>query len=77
MSTALGSVPEVAADAALLVPDTSVTALAEGLRRVLADSARRADLRGRGLERARQFSWRRTAEETMDALWRAAAGERQ
>jgi glycosyltransferase involved in cell wall biosynthesis len=63
VTTALGSVPEVAGDAALLVPDTSVVALAEGLRRLLADPARAA-----------RFSWRRTAEATMDALWRAAGG---
>jgi glycosyltransferase involved in cell wall biosynthesis len=30
------------------------------MRRVLTDSALRADLRGRGLERARHFSWERS-----------------
>jgi glycosyltransferase involved in cell wall biosynthesis len=74
VTTSLGSVPEVAADAALLVPDTSVVALAEGLRRLLVDHERRRDLARRGLERAAQFSWRRTAEATMDSLWRAASG---
>lgn len=74
VTTSLGSVPEVAADAALLVPDTSVVALAEGLRRLLADPGLRRDFALRGLARAAQFSWRRTAEATMDALWRAAGG---
>jgi glycosyltransferase involved in cell wall biosynthesis len=74
VTTSLGSVPEVAAEAALLVPDTSVVALAEGLRRLLVDRERGEDLARRGLERAAQFSWRRTAEATMDALWRAAGG---
>ena len=74
VTTSLGSVPEVAGDAALLVPDTSVVALAEGMRRLLADPGLRRDLAGRGRARAAQFSWRRTAEATMDALWRAAGG---
>jgi glycosyltransferase involved in cell wall biosynthesis len=74
VTTALGSVPEVAGAAALLVPDTSVIALAEGLRRLLADGGVRADFARRGLARAAEFSWHRTAEATMDSLWRAVGG---
>jgi glycosyltransferase involved in cell wall biosynthesis len=72
LSTAQGSVPEVAGDAAWLVPDTSVRALSFGLAQLLSGPDRRRDLRARGLARAAQFSWRRTAEETMNSLWRAA-----
>lgn len=72
LSTARGSVPEVAGDAALLLPDDSVSTLAGGIRRLLDDPALRRDLRERGLAHAARFSWRRTAEQTMDSLWRAA-----
>ncbi|MEX1255452.1 MAG: glycosyltransferase family 1 protein [Dehalococcoidia bacterium] len=55
---------EVADDAALLVDPLNVDALAGALRRLLADDGLRADLRVRGLERARKFSWQRVAHET-------------
>jgi glycosyltransferase involved in cell wall biosynthesis len=60
------SLPEVAGDAALLVDPTCVEALAEAMRRVLNDAELQADLCGRGLERAAEFSWERTARETVE-----------
>jgi glycosyltransferase involved in cell wall biosynthesis len=36
------------------------TAIADAMRRVLTDATLRADLRARGLERARSFSWERS-----------------
>jgi glycosyltransferase involved in cell wall biosynthesis len=35
------------------------------MRHVLSDQALAADLRARGLQRAQQFSWERTARETL------------
>jgi glycosyltransferase involved in cell wall biosynthesis len=35
-------------------------AIAEAMHRVLTDAALRADLRARGLARAREFSWERS-----------------
>jgi glycosyltransferase involved in cell wall biosynthesis len=60
------SLPEVAGDAAVLVDPDSVDAIADGIRRVWEDDALAADLRARGLERARAFSWERTARLTAD-----------
>lgn len=60
------SLPEVAGDAAVLVDPESVEAIAEGIGRVWEDDALAADLRARGLERARLFSWERTARLTAD-----------
>lgn len=60
------SLPEVAGDAALLVDPESVESIAEGIARLWEDDALAADFRARGLERARSFSWERTARLTAD-----------
>ncbi|MCH7837091.1 MAG: glycosyltransferase family 4 protein [Chloroflexi bacterium] len=64
---------EIAGDAALLVDPRNVGALAEAMGRLLSDDALRADLRARGLERAKQFSWQRTARETLSVYESVAA----
>lgn len=56
------SVPEVVGDAGLLADPRSSQEIATALRRVLDDPALAADLRERGLRRARDFSWGKTAE---------------
>ncbi|HEV3141710.1 MAG TPA: glycosyltransferase family 1 protein [Vicinamibacterales bacterium] len=53
----VSSLPEVAGDAAMLVDPYDPEALADAMVRVLTDETLRKDLRRRGLERARQFSW--------------------
>ncbi|MDW8325557.1 MAG: glycosyltransferase family 1 protein [Anaerolineales bacterium] len=57
--------PEVAGDAALLVPPTDVPALAEALGRATADEAVRAELIARGFARARAFTWSKSAEQLL------------
>jgi glycosyltransferase involved in cell wall biosynthesis len=66
-----GALPEVTAGAALLV-EPAPGPLAAALEQILADSALRERLRAAGLARAAQFSWERTARETL-AVYRAAA----
>lgn len=66
------SLPEVAGDAAILFPPLDVCALADAIEDVLENRSVAEGLRRKGLERARQFSWQRTAEETM-AIYRAVA----
>jgi glycosyltransferase involved in cell wall biosynthesis len=61
------SLPEVAGDAALLVSPDDTDGLAEAIARVLADEALASTMREKGLRRAAQFSWRRTAELTLEA----------
>ena len=53
----VSSLPEVAGNAAMLVDPYDPDALADAMLRVLTDESLRQDLRRRGLERARQFSW--------------------
>ncbi|HMQ32356.1 MAG TPA: glycosyltransferase family 1 protein, partial [Chloroflexaceae bacterium] len=61
LCSAAASLPEVVGDAALTFDPASPEALAEGLARLLGDAELRRELRARGLRRAREFSWRRTA----------------
>jgi glycosyltransferase involved in cell wall biosynthesis len=56
-----GAQPEVAGDAAVIVPAGDDHALTEGMLQVLADDALRTGLVARGLRRAEQFSWERSA----------------
>jgi glycosyltransferase involved in cell wall biosynthesis len=68
ITSSTSSLPEVAGDAALLVDPHDAGAIAGALTRVLTDQALAADLRARGPERARAFSWERTARETLALL---------
>jgi glycosyltransferase involved in cell wall biosynthesis len=72
LTSNVSSLPEVAGDAALLVDPTDVTAIATGLSRLLSDPALAESLRARGRARAAEFSWERTARETL-ALLRSIA----
>ncbi|HVY60355.1 MAG TPA: glycosyltransferase family 1 protein [Planctomycetota bacterium] len=60
------ALPEVAGDAAELCA-IEPEAIAAGLDRVLGDAERARALRERGLARAREFTWRRCAERTLEA----------
>jgi alpha-1,3-rhamnosyl/mannosyltransferase len=59
------SLPEVAGEAAWLFDPTSVDAIAETVRRALADEAARVERRALGLHRAAQFAWAQTAAQTL------------
>lgn len=66
------ALPEIAGDAAVLVDPLDEESIYYGLRRVVTDAALRESLRERGLHRAAQFSWERTARETV-AVYRKVA----
>jgi len=65
------SLPEVAGDAALLFDPHDESAIAAALKRLLEEPQLAEDLRARGLARAREFSWQRTARLTLDSYARA------
>ncbi len=69
----VSSMPEVVADAGILVDPHSVDALADGLQRVVTDRSLHDELSRKGLERAKLFTWDRTARETLAVYERAAA----
>lgn len=60
--------PEICGDAALLAGPDDAPKWQAHVRSLLASPALRAELRGRGLERAKAFSWRDSAEGYLDLL---------
>ncbi|HKA27074.1 MAG TPA: glycosyltransferase family 1 protein [Gaiellaceae bacterium] len=62
VATSAGALPEVAGDAAILVPERDPVALAGGIERALADRDR---LVRAGLQRARRYSWAETMRRTL------------
>jgi glycosyltransferase involved in cell wall biosynthesis len=65
------SLPEVAGDAALLFDPHDESAIASALKRLLTEPELTENLRSRGLARAREFSWQRTARLTLESYARA------
>jgi glycosyltransferase involved in cell wall biosynthesis len=69
VSSDAASLPEVVGDAGILVPPNYATGYARAMSDLSADDAQRAELRRRGLARARAFTWERVALET-DRVYR-------
>jgi glycosyltransferase involved in cell wall biosynthesis len=65
------SLPEVAGDAALLFDPRDESAIAGAVERLLGDPDEAGRLRARGRERARSFTWERTARLVLDSYARA------
>jgi glycosyltransferase involved in cell wall biosynthesis len=65
--------PEVTAGAALLFDPTDVESIANAISRIVGDDGLRAELTQRGLARAAELSWSRTAR-TCAALYRTVLG---
>lgn len=73
--TSRGScMPEIVGDAAVLVDPYSVEAIAEGIAKIMNDPGLADDLRRKGLERAKGFTWRDSARQTLAAYHQALAG---
>lgn len=70
----VSSLPEVVGDAALTVDPLDTEAIGDALQRVLTDRALADNLRARGRERARQFTWEKTARATLAVYEKVASG---
>jgi glycosyltransferase involved in cell wall biosynthesis len=66
-----GSLPEIAANAAVVVDPLDEQSIAAGLNRVLGDSGLSEQLRAAGLRRAADFNWSTAAQVTRAALEQA------
>lgn len=62
------SLPEVVGDAGLMVDAYDVDAIGDNIIRLVENTRLRADLSLRGLARAKEFSWDRTAQQTWQVL---------
>jgi len=65
--------PEVAEGAALMVDPNNVEGLSSALEQVLLDGAVRTRLVDQGFERARQYTWKRAAEQLLGVYRQVAA----
>lgn len=68
------SLPEVVGDAAVTIDPDDVDAIAAAIGAVLRSPGRAARLRAAGLDRAAGFTWRKTAEKTLDVYRSLANG---
>ena len=59
------SIPEIVGDAGLIVDPDNIEELAEAIWKVLTDKKLRENLIKKGYERIKQFSWEKTAKETL------------
>ena len=63
----ISAMPEITAGAALLVDPYRVEEIAEAMDRIASDSNLRRNLSQAGLDRSKEFSWERTARESLAA----------
>jgi glycosyltransferase involved in cell wall biosynthesis len=75
LTTAFSSLGEVAGDAALTLTELELEPFARELTRLVSDAELRRDLRRRGLEHARKFTWERCAAQTLGCYQRALDAE--
>lgn len=62
------SMPEVGGDAAIYVDPYNSRDISEALRGLMGSSSLQKQLRDRGIERARQFTWEKAARETLEVF---------
>ena len=67
-----GSMAELAGDAAMLVDPYDIESIANGMAQVLHDSELRQSLIERGIKRAASYTWKRSAELTLQILERVS-----
>jgi glycosyltransferase involved in cell wall biosynthesis len=71
----VGALPEVLNGAGMLVSPHDEEAMASRIEPLLTDEATRSGLREKGLRRARDFSWEKTAQATLE-VYRELAGQK-
>jgi glycosyltransferase involved in cell wall biosynthesis len=75
--SARGSLGEVVGSAAVIVEPEDISSISDALVKFYSSAALREDFRKRGFLRAAEFSWERTARETLKVYSAAVAGRRK
>ena len=65
LTSSVSSLPELTGDAAVLVDPLDTEGMSEALEKLLKDTSFRASLAERGRRRAREFSWKKCATQTL------------
>ena len=73
ITTKEGSLEEVAGDAAYFVDAKSTESIANGIKKVFNDGKLQKELSEKGLKRANEFSWKKTASDTL-SVYRQVLG---
>jgi len=74
LASRASSIPEVVGDAGLLVDPLEPEQIAEGMEKLAGDRGFAEELSLKGLSRARQFSWEKTADTIIDVYREVAEG---
>jgi len=72
----ISALPEVARDAALLVDPYDIDALADALMRLTEDEALREELRQKGYQRVKQYTWAMSAQKMLSVYQKLYNGEK-
>ena len=70
-----GSLPEVVGDAGLIIDPEGEDSIAGAIERLWESDTLRSELREKGLRRAKDFSWEKTARETLKVYEELMDGE--
>jgi glycosyltransferase involved in cell wall biosynthesis len=73
ITTTASSLPEVAGDAAVLIPADDLDALSDAMKKLAYDDSRRAHLASAGQLKAQEFTWQKCARQTVASYKRALA----
>jgi alpha-1,3-rhamnosyl/mannosyltransferase len=71
LASNVSSLPEVVGDAGVMVDPENVDMIASEMAKLWQDDALRRDFAAKGLDRARHFSWERTASQTLSVYGRS------
>ncbi len=71
----VSSLPEVVGDAGLLVDPKNPSDIAQKIEQILSDPEQALRLKNKGLERVKQYSWRKMAEQTL-AVYQEVLGNK-
>ncbi|HSD98836.1 MAG TPA: glycosyltransferase family 1 protein [Patescibacteria group bacterium] len=71
-----GSLKEVAGEAALIIDPYSIESIAGGIKKVIGDKKLAATMSQKGLQRAKEFTWGKAAQHTINAYKKVIHNER-